>query len=353
MVHATPKDDDDVAGQHAASLILIVDDNPVNLQLLSELLEIEGYDVASASDGEMALERVRYEPPDLILLDALMPVLDGFEVCRRLKENPATRHIPVIFLTALASADQKLRGLRLGAADYLVKPFQEEEVLLRVKNHLALVVATRALREKNDELTRQMHELSRAEAQHAELTLSLERSAAALLEAKEQIERELGERVRAEEDRARLSEEIIALQTRRLRELAAPIIPITDWLVVVPLIGEIDEVRAEQAQESLLASVSEHGTEVVILDITGVPTIDADVALGFIEGARALRLVGASAMITGVSPEVARALVGIEVDMSRIPTFGTLQRGIAHAMAARQAAKANRGARRQDRHEGR
>ena len=126
------------------SLILIADDNPVNLDVLSETLSAEGYDIAVASDGDMAIERVRVEPPDLILLDAMMPGVDGFEACKRLKDDPATRDIPVIFMTALTDVSHKLRGLRLGAVDYLVKPFEQEEVVLRVKNHLALRSATRS-----------------------------------------------------------------------------------------------------------------------------------------------------------------------------------------------------------------
>ncbi|AKT39187.1 response regulator [Chondromyces crocatus] len=324
-----------------ASLILIVDDNPVNLEVLSDLLELQGYEVASASDGAMALERVSYEPPDLILLDALMPGVDGFETCRRLKENEATREIPIIFLTAIASSEQKIRALRLGAADYLVKPFEEEEVTLRVQNHLALLHATRALREKNAELTRQMEERARAEATRMTLTLSLEQSAEALREAKEQLERQLADREEAELARAELTDQIIALQTKRLRDLAAPLIPITDWLMVVPLIGEIDDARADQALENTLAGVTARGAETVILDITGVPWVDGAIAAKLLRGAHALRLIGARALLTGIRPEVAKALVELDVDMTRVATFGTLQHGIAHAMATRQVASFN------------
>jgi CheY-like chemotaxis protein len=321
-------------------LVLIADDNPVNLDVLSGTLGAEGYDLAVASDGEMAIERVRYVPPDLILLDALMPGVDGFEACKRLKDDPVTRDIPVIFMTALTDVSQKLRGLRLGAVDYLVKPFEQEEVVLRVKNHLALRSATRSLAEKNAALERQMSERAAAEAARAALTSELERRTEELRAAKEQLERELAERRDSEAARAAMAEQIIALQVKQLHELSTPIIPIADWLVVMPLIGMMDDARAARALETALRGASERRAEIVIIDITGVPTLDAAAASALLQAARALRLVGARTVLTGIRPEVARTLAGLAMDPSGIVTRGTLQSGIAYAMSARHVTRA-------------
>ena len=117
--------------------ILIVDDSPANIETLTETLENE-FDIYFATDGNDALQKVQLLEPDLILLDIMMPVMDGFEVCRRLKENEQFRDIPVIFITALDQPEDESKGLVLGAADYVTKPFNPDLVLLRVRNHLKL-----------------------------------------------------------------------------------------------------------------------------------------------------------------------------------------------------------------------
>ncbi|MBZ0304490.1 MAG: response regulator, partial [Anaerolineae bacterium] len=119
-------------------VILIVDDIPTNLEVLMEFLESSGYRVRVATDGESALEQIDYAAPDIILLDVMMPGIDGFETCQRLKENPVTRDIPVIFMTALSDTVDKVRGFELGAADYVTKPLHKEEVVARVNAHLML-----------------------------------------------------------------------------------------------------------------------------------------------------------------------------------------------------------------------
>lgn len=144
----------------AAPLVLLVDDDPQSLKLLSDALLGQPFAIAVAIDGEMALRQVRREPPDLILLDAVMPGLDGFEVCRRLKADPATRDIPIIFMTSLTDAVS--RGLDLGAVDYVTKPFVRAELTARVRAQLALRAKARALAEKNAELERTAAELARA-----------------------------------------------------------------------------------------------------------------------------------------------------------------------------------------------
>jgi len=118
--------------------ILVADDEPESLRLLTSLLEAEGYQVRPADSGELALVAVAAQAPELILLDIRMPGMDGFEVCRRLKEREATRGIPVIFLSASMELSEKVEGFRLGAVDFVTKPFQREELLARVCTHLEL-----------------------------------------------------------------------------------------------------------------------------------------------------------------------------------------------------------------------
>lgn len=127
--------------------IQIVDDSPENLDILVAMLTKAGFEVRAAIDGATALASAREYPPDLILLDILMPGLSGFEVCKRLKADPATRHIPVVFISALHATGDKVRGLEAGGVDYITKPFDEKEVLARVRTHLEIKSARDALKE--------------------------------------------------------------------------------------------------------------------------------------------------------------------------------------------------------------
>jgi DNA-binding response OmpR family regulator len=127
-----------VSGEEPAK-ILMVDDRSRNLQLLSMILQPAGYRLMAVQDGERALNAARKGAPALILLDVMMPGMDGFEVCRRLKADPRTRETPVIFLTARTETADIIRGFELGAADYIVKPFVAEELLTRVRTHLDTV----------------------------------------------------------------------------------------------------------------------------------------------------------------------------------------------------------------------
>ncbi|MGB3510522.1 MAG: response regulator [Microcoleaceae cyanobacterium] len=138
--------------------ILIVDDNPTNLSVLSKGLKAAGYKVRMAVDGEDALAQVQRHHPDLILLDIEMPKMDGFETCRRLQTNQATEGIPVIFMTALADTENKVKGLSLGAVDYITKPFEEAEVLARVKVHWRLKRLTDTLEQQVNEHTQALQE---------------------------------------------------------------------------------------------------------------------------------------------------------------------------------------------------
>jgi PAS domain S-box-containing protein len=134
--------------------ILVVDDVPANLSILLDLLSGAGFAVSVAEDGESALEQVDYVRPELILLDVMMPGLDGFETCQRLKSNPATRDIPVIFMTGLTDTVDKLKGFEFGAVDYITKPFQHEEVLARVSTHLELQQLKQRLQASEERLSR-------------------------------------------------------------------------------------------------------------------------------------------------------------------------------------------------------
>jgi signal transduction histidine kinase len=141
-----------------SNVVLIVDDNPANLGVLSDFLDEAGFEVLVAQDGESAIAKVAYANPDIILLDIMMPGIDGFETCRRLKANTDTQDIPIVFMSALADTPDKVKGLSLGAVDYITKPFQQEEVLARVRLHLKLRSLTKKLAEQNELLEERVQE---------------------------------------------------------------------------------------------------------------------------------------------------------------------------------------------------
>ncbi|HEY1872894.1 MAG TPA: sigma-54 dependent transcriptional regulator [Steroidobacteraceae bacterium] len=147
--------------------ILVVDDTPANIGFLLETLTKGGYRVRVAPDGESALEQLQYSPPDLVLLDVMMPGIDGFETCRRLRQLPNLDQLPVIFMTALSDVEDKVRAFAAGADDYVTKPFQYEEVLARVRVHLA----RRDLECKLAQLNRELED--RVAARTAELKTAL------------------------------------------------------------------------------------------------------------------------------------------------------------------------------------
>ncbi len=118
--------------------VLIIDDDPVELTLITQLLEIKGFRVIRAEDGLAGIEAVQASRPDIILLDIRMPGLDGFETCRRLKSLPAVAHIPVIFLTGAGREEDVVAGFRVGAIDYVTKPFRSEEILARITTHAGI-----------------------------------------------------------------------------------------------------------------------------------------------------------------------------------------------------------------------
>lgn len=149
-------------------IILIIDDTPTNLEILLDFLEDYGYKVVVSEDGESAIEMAEYAPPDLILLDIVMPGIDGFETCRRLKANQVTQDIPIIFMTALADNVDKVKGLKLGAVDYITKPLEHEEVLARINIHLRLQNLTKELIEQNVRLEEEIQQHKQAQQKISE-----------------------------------------------------------------------------------------------------------------------------------------------------------------------------------------
>ncbi len=138
------------------STILVVDDSPMNLQVLVRTLDGTGHRILAARSGAAALEIARRARPDLVLLDVMMPGMDGFDVCRTMKGDPALEDIAVIFLSALGEVSDKVSGLQLGAVDYITKPIQAEEVLARVANHLSRRYLEREVRRSRDGLEREL-----------------------------------------------------------------------------------------------------------------------------------------------------------------------------------------------------
>jgi PAS domain S-box-containing protein len=195
-------------------IILIVDDNPTNLEVLLDALTNAGFEVAVAIDGETAIKQSEYDPPDLILLDVIMPGIDGFETCKRLKENPLTNDIPVIFMTSLSDTEERVKGLNIGAVDYITKPFQQEEVLARVNVHLKLRSLTKQLEKQNVLLKQEISERLAAQA--------------ALQKLNEELEQ------RVEERTAELSQALLEI-TRLFQELGENESRLAQFLEAVPI----------------------------------------------------------------------------------------------------------------------
>jgi sigma-B regulation protein RsbU (phosphoserine phosphatase) len=156
MSGVTPVPPAGPADAAVGATILVVDDSPVNLRLVVRTLEGRGYRLLAAKNGRAALDIARRVHPDLILLDVMMPELDGFEVCRALKSDPSTRDAIVVFLSALGEVTDKVTGLELGASDYITKPIQPEEVIARVANHVARQQLEREVRRSRDRLEREL-----------------------------------------------------------------------------------------------------------------------------------------------------------------------------------------------------
>lgn len=156
-------------------LILIVDDNPTNLSVLFEYLEESGYEIAVAQSGEEALQQLEHVQPDLILLDVMLPGMDGFDACQHLKENPETAKIPIVFMTALANDIDKVKGFLAGGVDYITKPLHHEEVLVRINSHLQIQRLQRELTQHRQRLNAQNTLLAQKDELIRELQTSQEK----------------------------------------------------------------------------------------------------------------------------------------------------------------------------------
>ncbi|MEM7348855.1 MAG: response regulator, partial [Chloroflexota bacterium] len=139
-----------------SATILIIDDTPTNLGVIVEYLEDYGFEILVARNGEIGLQRAKQASPDLILLDVMMPGIDGFETCHRLKSDPALRDIPVIFMTSLSDTEHKIKGFEVGGVDYITKPIQQSEVLARITTHLRIQTLTKNLQSQNNHLQHMM-----------------------------------------------------------------------------------------------------------------------------------------------------------------------------------------------------
>jgi PAS domain S-box-containing protein len=182
---------------HAEATILLVDDNPANLGVLTQLLTAQGWRVLVAQQGESGLQIAQRTRPNLILLDVLLPGMDGFETCRRLKAQPDTADIPVLFMTMLTDATDKLKGFVAGGVDYITKPFQAEEVLARVTTHLRLRQLTDSLQEQNTQLQAAQAALRTA---NEDLERRVRERTAELLQANADLQAQMAERQRIEEE---------------------------------------------------------------------------------------------------------------------------------------------------------
>ena len=164
----------------AGTTVLVVDDTPENVTLLSRILKMSGYDVVVAENGAQAIESAGMYLPDLILLDIKMPLMDGFETCARIKADKRTREIPVIFISAMDDVEEKARAFRVGGVDYILKPFDYEEVQARVETHLILRRLRVQLEEANRELAARVDELTHSQKMLAERERELSAFVAAL-----------------------------------------------------------------------------------------------------------------------------------------------------------------------------
>ncbi len=193
--------------------LLVVDDNLDNLRLLVELLSESGFNVRPAPNGFRALEAVRKRPPDLILLDILMPKLDGYELCLQLKADERTRPIPVIFISAIDEPFDKVKAFAIGGVDYVTKPLQATEVLARVETHLTIARLQQELHQKNEALA----------AANETLEEKVEQRTAELAQANRTLQAEIERRISYQQEKDRLFT-MVSQQSEQLRQMTTMLI---------------------------------------------------------------------------------------------------------------------------------
>ena len=233
--------------------ILVIDDTVTNLDLLRKLFSSQGYEVRPIRDGSFALKVVQLVQPDLILLDIMMPEIDGYEVCSRLKADSCTKDIPIIFISALNEVFDKVKAFELGGADYITKPFQEQEVLARVENQLRIRRLSKQVLEQNVQLSQEVEERKLAQELMQQAHAELEEQATSIEEVNQQLENTIEELKLAQEELQQQNEELadsrqlIEQERQRYQDLFtfAP-----DGYVVTDALGVIQETN--QATAALL-----------------------------------------------------------------------------------------------------
>ena len=248
------------------------------------------------------------------------------ELLRLLSGQAASAVDNAILYSRSLELSEKLRGINDELRTANSELTQRSNELRRANSEL--LQRSEDLRHANVELTQRSEELHRA---NTELTQRSDE----LRQANLRTQEELAERVRIERERANLQEEVIRIQNARLAEIAAPLIPITDQIMVMPLIGTMDTERAQQMLQTVLHGAQQHRARVVIIDITGLKHVDTNVASMLLNAASALRLLGTQAILTGIRAEIAQTLISLGIDLGSVVTRGTLQSGIAYAASQR------------------
>jgi signal transduction histidine kinase len=253
--------------------ILVIDDAPTNLHLLDKMLSRQGYTVHLARSGDLAFSTARATSPDLILLDIMMPDIDGYGVCVQLKADPMTQDIPVIFISALDEVLDKVKAFAVGGVDYVTKPFQAEEVLARVRSHLALRHLQKSLQEKNAQLEQEIHERRRTEEALQQQNRELDAFARTVAhDLKNPISLVTGYSSVLIEDIAELNSDDIVRILSKVRQSGKKMEHIIDALLLLAGLRK-DEVQTEpldmaeilaQVQQSLALMIEEYEGEIIL-----------------------------------------------------------------------------------------